>query len=201
MEEKIKITAGLLLLMLILGTADIALVEGFPSEQPSEPTTTGRVDTNTPKPSKPLPPGGVAKFSGPNIEKLLSDQGFRMAEAREDSILQRVVPEGVSIETHVMLRKGDRAGLIAWVNSPDVKRYYIVLKEALHSAFTPDVRDLLDETQRREGRPTRNLLTFFDPGIAPERVVFVRVRERLYEIRVSEGSSTEVFNLIEELTK
>jgi len=82
-----------------------------------------------------------------------------------------------------------------------IEQDYLALKEALHTAFTVNVQNLLDETQRRENRPIRNLLTFIDTGLFPERMVFVRVRERLYEFHVKEGSSEEIFNLIEELTQ
>ena len=216
MEEKLKITSGLLTLMLLLGIADVALVEGLPkaSDQVAQvPTTNNQQPTTSPTPSKPKPPvatppstqppvGGVRKSQGPDVLESLINNQFTFTDSREKMILQKVIPQGETIlNTKVLLLNGDRAGSIAWVSSPNVKKYYLVLKEALHSAFTPDVSDLLDETQRREGHPTRNLLTFLDPGLSQERVVFIRVRERLYEFRVAEGASEAIFDLIEDLTK
>ena len=51
------------------------------------------------------------------------------------------------------------------------------------------------------GRPTRNLLTFLDPGLSSERIVFVRVRERLYELHVAPGKDDVLFELVEALTQ
>jgi len=98
------------------------------------------------------------------------------------------------------VKDGDRIGLIAWADSPQVKIYLLALKEALHSTFSPEMRDLVDEAQEREGKALRNLLTFLDPAINEERVVFIRIRERLYEFHVAEGKDAVVFDLIETLT-
>jgi hypothetical protein len=37
--------------------------------------------------------------------------------------------------------------------------------------------------------------------LSPERLVFLRVRERLYEIRIAAGRDAEMFAMIEELTQ
>jgi len=77
----------------------------------------------------------------------------------------------------------------------------LALKEALHTTFSPEMRDLVDEVQTREGRPPRNLLTFLDPAINSERVVFIRVRERLYEFHIAPGRDDSIYDLIESLTQ
>lgn len=206
MTEKVKITTGVLLIMLLLGAADVFVLEGSPGYQMVAQTDTGpepiidRTSSSSSEPSTP-PSGGVRKNDGPNVEKTLGLRGFSITDTSGKIILDSVVTGGDTVESKALLLDNDRAGAIAWVSSPDVKKHYLVLKEALHSAFTPEVQDLLDETQRRENHPTRNLLTFYDPGLLPERVVFVRVRERLYEFHVAEGASDEIFNLIEDLTK
>lgn len=206
MAEKVKITVSILALMLILGVADVVVLEGSPSYQAkqTDATTPTVISRHEPEPEEPTstgPNGGVRKNDGPNVEKTLGLQGFSITETSEKIILDTVVTGGDTVERKALLMNGDRAGVMAWVSSPQVKKHYVVLKEALHSAFTPEVQDLLDETQRRESHPTRNLLTFFDPGLLSERVVFVRVRERLYEFHVAEGASDQIFNLIEDLTK
>jgi hypothetical protein len=204
MKEKTKVTIGLLSLMLLLGIADSALLEGLPEKERQEivfddPVVQQQPDTPT---VTPAPTGGVRKALGPDILQTLVSNNFTFDDTRERFILTKVLEGNQdTVTTKALLIKGDRAGAIGWISSPNVKKHYLVLKEALHSAFTPEVKDLLDETQRRENHPTRNLLTFFDPGILPERVVFVRVRERLYEFHISEGSSNAIFNLIEGLTK
>ena len=193
--------------MLLLGVADIVILEGSPQYQiiastdnKTEPVI-DRSGQSSSEDLSPPPVGGVRKNDGPNVEKTLGLQGFSITDTSEKSILSTVVTGGDIVESKALLINGDRAGVVAWVSSPDVKKHYLVLKEALHTAFTPEVKDLLDETQRRENHPTRNLLTFFDPGLLSERVVFVRVRERLYEFHVAEGASDKIFDLIEDLTK
>ena len=194
MNEKMKVTSGLLTLMILLGVADAALLEGLPKK--------AEVAQEIPAKTQIEPTGGVRKATGPDVLESLISNSFTFSDTREKFILSPVVGKSSdTLTAKALLIDGDRAGAIGWISSPHVKKHYLVLKEALHSAFTPEVQDLLDETQRRENHPTRNLLTFLDAGILPERVVFVRVRERLYEFHIAEGSSDKIFNLIEDLTK
>ena len=197
-----NVTASLLALMLILGVADATLMRngewGMGNGEEVVQTST---DEEVEHVRTDAPTGAVRKNSGPNVKEALVNNRFTFTETKESIILEKVLEGNKGIQKLVLLNNGDRAGAIAWVSSPNVKKHYLVLKEALHAAFSPAVRDLLDETQRREGRPTRNLLTFMDPGLMPERIVFVRVRERLYEFHVAEGSSDAIFNLIEDLTR
>lgn len=202
MHQKLSITAGLILTMILLGVSDAVLVEGLPKNAELAQEDPIIIDTTTPTPTTTSPEGGVRKSTGPDVLTTLISNGFTFADSREKFILSQVLQGGTDIlQTKAILVNGDRAGAIGWVESPDVKKYYVVLKEALHSAFTPKVQDLLDETQRRENHPTRNLLTFFDPGILPERIVFVRIQERMYELHIQEGSSDKIFNLLEDLTR
>ena len=189
--------------MLLLGIADAALIEGLPKEK-IEDIAMDAIKKPPIKqlPNDSIPKQGVRRNQGADVQSILQKQKFTIGKVNEKVILEKIIPSNdTNLQSYVLLKDGDRAGLIAWTTSSKVKEYYLTLKEALHNAFTSEVKDLLDETQRREGRPTRNLLTFFDPGILSERVVFIRVRERLYEFHVTEGSSEAIFNLIEELTK
>jgi hypothetical protein len=141
-------------------------------------------------------------MAGPEVEKIIVDLGFEMLPSDELSILRTVIPAAeATVEQHVLLTNGDRAGLVAWTESPKVKQYFLALKEALHASFSPHVQDLVDEMQRIPGKPPRNFLTFFDEGLSPERIVFLRVRERLYEIHVREGSDDIMFALVDALTQ
>lgn len=216
MESKCKLTALLLLLLFGLGAADAVLLESTPTAvadeddggaivfEPEQPN----VDTPPPPPpggpedTKPGNTGGVRRHTGPDVLEALAANGFTFKDIKKERvILQTIVPEDTdAVHARILLIDGDRAGLIAWEQSPRVKKHFLILKEALHTAFTPEVTDLLDETQRREGKPTRNLLTFMDPGLVSERVVFIRVRERLYEFHVAPGASEAIFDLIENLT-
>lgn len=195
-----SLVSGIFVLALIgLATADVLLVEGVPemlatSNDPEIPpaftTTTGGTIN------------GIVKITGPDVGATIAQVGFTAQDTTELSILRTVVPQQeATVHSQVLLKNGDRAGLIAWVESADVKDYYLALKEALHSSFSTQVRDLLDETQQQPGRPTRNLLTFLDPGLSSERIVFVRVRERLYELHVAPGKDDLLFELVEALTQ
>lgn len=189
--------------MLILGITDAAILEGLPMQKEPSTITEQQPTPNTQQPTPSNPPAeGVARNQGPDVKDILQDLGFTLADVNEKVILEDIIPQKeASLQSYVLLKNGDRTGMIAWTDSPKVKVYYLALKEALHSAFTEKVQNLLDETQRRENRPIRNLLTFIDTGLFPERMVFVRVRERLYEFHVKDGSSEEIFNLIEGLTQ
>lgn len=139
---------------------------------------------------------------GPDVLLTLTRLGFEIENSNELTILRTVIPQGeADVQTYALLIKGDRAGLIAWTESAQVKSYFLALKEALHASFSPRVIDLLDETQRLPGKPPRNFLTFLDEGLSPERLVFLRVRERLYEIRITEGNDEKIFEAVEELTQ
>ncbi len=206
MQKKLQATIGLCAVLITLGTLDAVVLEGFPDSAIGADalgdTPPPVLDLSDAERDKPTPPSGaVRKYEGPEVLAVLISNGLTTAETRERMLVSKVIPEGETLHIYALLRSGDRAGAIAWIESPNVKGYWLILKEALHAAFTPQVADLLDETQRREGRPTRNLLTFFDRGLAPERVVFVRVQERLYEFHIADGHSERIFTVIEALTE
>jgi len=149
----------------------------------------------------PAVPGGVLKANGPDVDQTLAANQLTANETNERSLLQGIVTDGTEVSTRVLMINGDRAGLISWVDSPKVKLYFLSLKEALSQSFSAEVRDLVDETQQPAGKPVRNLLSFFDPSIAEERLAFVRVRERLYEFHIATGSDDAIFALIDALSK
>ncbi len=60
--------------------------------------------------------------------------------------------------------------------------------------------DLKDETLRSDTGLVRNYLTFLDPSLSTERLIFVRVRERLYEFHVVTGKEEVMNILIQSLT-
>ena len=145
---------------------------------------------------------GIKKATGPDVLLTLTRLGFEIERSSELTILRTVIPEGAAeVNTYALLLNGDRAGLIAWTESAEVKNYFLALKEALHASFSPRVKDLLDETQRIPGKPPRNFLSFLDEGLSPERLVFLRVRERLYEIRITEGNDETIFRAVDALTQ
>ncbi|OGJ57449.1 hypothetical protein A2881_05655 [Candidatus Peribacteria bacterium RIFCSPHIGHO2_01_FULL_55_13] len=212
--SKYLAATGILALMIALGASDALLIEGglpkpvlpdepYASDTPQPPQTS--------QPSQPSSiPGesssssivGIKKATGPDVLLTLTRLGFEIERSSELTILRTVIPEGAAeVNTYALLLNGDRAGLIAWTESAEVKNYFLALKEALHASFSPRVKDLLDETQRIPGKPPRNFLSFLDEGLSPERLVFLRVRERLYEIRITEGNDETIFRAVDALTQ
>jgi len=208
-------TAVFLAILIGLGTADALFVEQIrpfasvsgtpepqPTTEPALPQPTVQPDTGE-QPTEAPAEDGVRKQEGPDVGIILGQFKFQVEAIAEPIFLSRIVsPEdGAMVTGAVLLKDGDRAGVIAWADSPKIKLIFLALKEALHESFTPAVQDLVDETQRREGRPVRNFLSFLDPGISEERIVFVRVRERLYEVHIAKGSEEVMFDLIDAVTE
>ena len=191
--------------LIALAGADALLLEGDRiAKVPKENESNSNVITAFQSSSSvaPVPSEGVRKQSGPDVIAYLKDEEIEITQTREQSLSEQIIPASVAtVQSRILMQDDDRLGLIAWTDSPQVKVYYLALKEALHTTFSPELRDLIDETQRREDKPPRNLLTFVDPVISEERIVFVRVRERLYEFHVAEGKDEEIFGIIEGLTK
>lgn len=184
-------TAALLLVLVGLGTADY-LSNG---RLPANITDTGSGSTSVSSDSS---AGPVAKADGIDVAKALAELGYETQASTDLSMIAQVVTG--QPETLVLLKNSDRVGSVTWIDSPQVKTFFISLKEGLLSAFSPNVQDLRDETLQGDGQPVRNILTFLDPTLSEERLVFVRVRERLYEFHIAAGKDTEMNALIEVLT-
>ncbi|MEK7218389.1 MAG: hypothetical protein AAB728_02895 [Patescibacteria group bacterium] len=153
------------------------------------------------------PPGGTAvrqgvgKQAGPGVEDVFSTLTIETAATRETGLIPRIVPDPQNVRTRVLLRENDRLAFACWVEGPRVKAYFNAIKEALHASFSPRMTGLKDQTFAEPGKPVVNFLTFRDPAIAPERIVFLRVRERLFEFHVEEGKDADIAALLTELSK
>jgi len=210
---KISVAFGLVAILIGLGVTDALLtVEESPFVADVNPEVQPQIlneekngtSKEGPKDVKKEPPapGGTRKQEGTDVGRVLAENGFVFQEVKEPIFLSKIIPNTeAQVTGAVLMKDDDRAGIIAWADSSKVKIYFLALKEALHGSFTTAIKDLVDETQRREGKPTRNFLTFLDTGISEERIVFVRVRERLYEIHIAEGKDKMMFKLIDTLTE
>ena len=206
---KISVASGLVAILIGLGVTDALLtIEESPFVAVINPEVQPQIlnneETGTPKeePKDPPSPNGTRKQDGIDVGKILAENGFAFQEVKEPIFLSKIIPSTESQVTGAALMKNDdRVGIIAWADSSKVKIYFLALKEALHGSFTTAIKDLVDETQRRKGKPTRNLLTFLDTGISEERIVFVRVRERLYEVHIAKGKDKMMFKIIDTLTE
>ena len=150
----------------------------------------------------PPPPGqGVRIERSPDVPKVLSDLEMTTKDTTEKSLLSRIVPETILIRTQVILLGDDRLALLSYVESPDVRAYFFGLKDALQASFSAQLTDLVDITETPDGHPTRNILSFRDPALSEEKLVFIRVRERLYELHVAAGKEETVQKLMNALTE
>ncbi len=180
--------AGFFSVLLVLAVVDASLTENNVPEPetppPQPPPVEGAPDAPLPEEA---PAPELPAQSRPDVLAILDMQGITAEGTNELSLLRRVVPPGFPVETRVLLREGDRLGLLSWTETPDAEVFFLSLKEALHESFSPEVRDLLDGVLEREGKLPSFTLTFLDPTISSERITFLRNGQRLYELRITEG--------------
>ena len=112
-----------------------------------------------------------------------------------------MMQSGTGSETTVLLWHDDRAFLMSWLENDDVKTIFGNLKQALQGQFSSKLTDLRDETVTAPDGPPVNILSFVDPALSSERLIFLRVRTRLYEIHVAKNGETIVDQLVAELSK
>ena len=181
---KILITSGFLLVLLALGTTD-ALLTRSTLWLPSKDAEVRE---------------GVAKRGEPDVEAVARTKEFTVTQGTDAFLMQQVLPAGQELAARVLLKDDDRAAAIAWIDSPHVKNIFTRLKAKLRFTFSGELRDLIDETQTQPGKPPRDVLSFLDPAIHENRILVVRIRERLYEFHVVGGHEGEVDGLIDALT-
>lgn len=203
---KLIVTAVLLVFLGGLGVADYYLsgsqttaevttgMNQQASVTPPAQTSTGTVATN------PQQQTGVSVNNGPAIETTIQSLGFTTESSTELSFLAQVAGSGAQIHSLAILQNNDRVGSVTWIESPAVKTNFIALKEALLTAFSPNVQGLQDQTIESPNQPVQNVLSFFDPSLSAEKLTFVRVRERLYEFHIANGKDDVMQQLIDGLT-
>ena len=194
-RAKLAVTFVLLALLGSLGAADYYLS----GSQYAAFLTQGADDTTTPTIS-PVPAGAVAKAKGPYVEDIAREQSMELRPGNDLTLLAQVASDGPSVQSFALMKDQDRIGSVAWIESSAVKETFTALKEALIAAFSPGLQDLKDETIQGADKPTRNLLTFLDPSLSEERIVFIRVRERLYEFHVALGKESAMNEFVEIVT-
>lgn len=207
---KLAVTLVLLLLLGGLGAADY-YYSGSEYASVTQTSSTNEADDTTDVVT--LPPTatgatqgdgqlGVAKSTGPDVAAVIREQGVTTEESSELTMLAQVVKtDSAPLATLAILKDGDRIGSATWIQSPSVKAVFIALKDALLPAFSPELKDLRDETLQEEGKPVRNILSFFDPSLSEERLLFVRVRERLFEFHIANGKEDAMNTIIQALTE
>lgn len=140
------------------------------------------------------------KRSSIDIPTTLASLQLQTSSTSEKSLLS-LNAQGAKVETTVLLFNNDRAALFSWIESDDVKTIFSSLKQTLQEQFSPQLTGLTDTTQTPQNGPPVDILSFKDPAISPEVVLFIRVRNRLYEFHIAEKGSEVISRLIGELSK
>ncbi len=135
------------------------------------------------------------KKSGVDVHATLALLGLAPIKTSEASLLE-LATQGASVETTVLLLNNDRAALFAWIENDNVKTIFSALKQALQEQFSPNLTDLLDETRTQDAGPPYDILSFTDLAISSEKVIFIRVRNRLYEFHVAENGEDAIVKLM-----
>lgn len=186
-KGRLSVATGFTLALLALVSADALYMGGLQ----------GMLTTVVPEEET----SGVTLAKPLNVEERIAALGITPVAGTEANILSQIAEEGWNIETRVLLHEEDRSGFIAWVQNPDAKTIFSGLKEALIESFSPEVAELNDQTIKTPNGPVRNILTFIDPKLSPERLVFVRIRENLYEFHVPLGKEDIMIPFIADLTE
>ncbi|MBI1812402.1 hypothetical protein HY285_05125 [Candidatus Peregrinibacteria bacterium] len=144
---------------------------------------------------------GVAPTADPNVFAVIAHLRMATQTPHEQPLLGRIVPDTSRVIGRILLTQNDRVALFAFVQSPDVKAYFSALKDSLHASFSAKVQDLIDTQEAPAGKPIRSILAFKDPAISEERLLFLRVRDRLYEFHIAEGKDADVQRMVEALSE
>lgn len=204
--SKIAVTAVLLLFLGGLAAVDalmtenknvFALLSSFNSSSSGSTTLTGNLTGSTDSST----PAIVYKNNGPLLADAAGQLKMSLQESKEGSLLAGLKAENVNVYSQIVLKDDDRLGTVTWLESSNVKTMFAGLKEALAGEFSDKVKDLRDETFQEEGQPVRNVLSFYDPAIAEEKVEFIRIGERLYEFHIAEGKEADMAELRALLTQ
>ncbi len=179
---------GYIAFLVALGITDVTLTSGL-TLYPRDAYQVTRVET------------GIARQRDPDVFEVFQEMGIETSSTKKESFLSRIVPSQIPLTSRVLLQNNEGLGFFAYAESPDVRAFFTALKEALHQSFSDDVRDVVDIVEAPENRPVRNVLSFVDPSLSNDKIILLRVRERLYEFHVPEAKEPVVRALIERLTE
>lgn len=141
------------------------------------------------------------KATGVDVDLVLAELQLIPQESHEADFLFINAPDRSLVKSAILLRNNDRAFHFSWMETSDVKTIFAALKQSLQEQFSGKVIDLVDETRTPENGPPVDYLSFIDPVLSAERIVFLRVRTRLYEIHVAENGDALLEKFVGELSK
>lgn len=141
------------------------------------------------------------KAQGESVEDILQNLDLTSQETTEKGFLSFLITSSSSVKTSILLKNNDRAFLFSWVEDDNIKPLFNGLKQALSEQFSGKLTDLIDTTKTSDTGPIVDILSFIDPELSPEKVTFVRVRNRLYEIHTAANGTGTLDALIEALSQ
>lgn len=141
------------------------------------------------------------KSAGVNVQEVFGTLQLSPTPSGEAGFLFFLAKDRSKVQTYVLLKNNDRAFLFSWIEEDDVKVIFNSLKQALSEQFSGKLEDLIDETQYPDNGPPRDVLSFFDPALSPEKITFLRIKNRLYEIHTSKNAETLLPALIDALSQ
>lgn len=141
------------------------------------------------------------KQSGIDVTTTLSSLQLIPEPTNESGFLGFMATGKAVVETHVLIRNNDRAFLFSWIDSNDAKSIFSSLKQELSEQFSGKMTDLIDTTKTGDSGPPVDILSFTDPTLSAERVMFLRVRTRLYEIHIAENGEDMLDSLVAALSQ
>lgn len=141
------------------------------------------------------------KAQGQSVEEILKKLDLIAEDTTEKSFLTFLVPEKSNVQTSILLKNNDRAFLFSWVEDDNIKPLFNGLKQALSEQFSAKLTDLIDITKTSDAGPIVDILSFFDPEMSPEKITFLRIRNRLYEIHTAANGTNTLDALIEALSQ
>ncbi len=142
----------------------------------------------------------VSAGPAPDVGNTARQAGFETKDATEPTVMKMVVQNPDNVKGVVLLAPEDRSAFLAWTDSADSQGDFDKIKRLVHSSFSSGARDIIDERQTEAGKPQRDVLSFLDPAIHPERLLFVRCGGRLYEFHIAPGQEAQVDRLLDLLT-
>jgi hypothetical protein len=166
----------------------------------SAPTMSSSIASSTSAPRVVKKGVSLKKKSSVDVATTLASLQFTSTATSERGLLQGSAGS-VEIHTSVLLLQNDRAAYFAWIENDDAKTILQKLKQTVQDQFSPQLKDLIDETLIPADGPPVDVLSFLDPAISAEKVIIIRVRNRLYEFHVAVGSEGVVSQLIAALSR
>lgn len=204
MRSTLAIGGALLLIGVGLAGADYVFKEknqSVPEPANGESTTSSEGSTTGSAPNIIKKGSSTQKNSGADIDQVFRSLQLIPEETSEVSLIGRAAGTSAEAVSHVLIHNNDRAFFFSMIEGSQVKRILAALKQDLQDQFSADLRELKDLTLTSTDGPPVDMLSFIDPKISPEPLLFLRVRDRLYELHIAERGQALLEPLVQALRR